>query len=62
MILLLPTNNIEEIITHTVVSGDSLWSISKTYNTTIDLIKSLNNLTTDLLNVGQELKVKRNTK
>lgn len=62
MILLLPTNNIEEIFTHTVVSGDSLWSISKTYNTTIDLIKSLNNLTTDLLNVGQELKVKRNTK
>ena len=62
MILLLPTNNIEEIITHTVVSGDSLWSISKTYNTTIDLIKYLNNLTTDLLNVGQELKVKRNTK
>ena len=62
MILLLPTNNIEEIFTHTVVNGDSLWSISKTYNTTIDLIKSLNNLTTDLLNVGQELKVKRNTK
>ena len=62
MILLLPTSNIEEIFTHTVVNGDSLWSISKTYNTTIDLIKSLNNLTTDLLNVGQELKVKRNTK
>ena len=62
MILLLPTNNIEEIFIHTVVSGESLWSISKTYNTTIDLIKSLNNLTTDLLNVGQELKVKRNTK
>lgn len=63
MSLLLPSiNTIGDMLTHTVVSGDSLWSIANTYNTSIDLIKSMNNLTNDLINVGQELKIQRNTR
>ena len=41
--------------TYKVVSGDSLYSIAKKYNTTVDKIKSLNNLTSNLLNIGDEL-------
>lgn len=46
--------------TYTVKSGDSLWAISRAYNTTVDNIKSLNNLTSDVIRVGQVLKVKEN--
>lgn len=45
-------------LTHTVVAGDTLWSISKKYNVSIDTIKSLNNLTTDMIRIGQILKLK----
>ena len=41
--------------THTVVPGDTLYSIARNYNTTINNIKSLNNLTTDILTVSQQL-------
>lgn len=41
-----------------VKSGDSLWSISQKYNTTVDKIKKDNNLTSDKLNVGQKLTIK----
>lgn len=41
--------------TYTVKSGDSLYSIAKKYNTTIDRLKELNNLTSNLLNIGQIL-------
>lgn len=41
--------------THTVVPGDTLYSIARNYNTTINNIKSLNNLTTDILTIGQQL-------
>ena len=60
--LLIPTTSLSDIIIHKVVSGDSLWSLANKYNTTINSIKKLNNLVSDLLNVGDELQVKRNTK
>lgn len=43
--------------TYTVEKGDSLWSISKKFNTTTDTIKDYNNLTTNLLSIGQQLKI-----
>jgi len=43
---------------HTVVSGDTLYSLSRRYNTTVDKIKQLNNLTSDKLAIGQRLRVR----
>ena len=44
-------------ITYTVVNGDTLYSIAKRYNTTVDEIKSLNNLTSNILKVGEVLRI-----
>ncbi len=41
--------------TYKVVSGDTLWSIAKKFNTTVNEIKRLNNLSTNLLKVGTDL-------
>ena len=41
--------------TYTVQRGDSLYTISRKFNTTVDNIKRKNNLTSNLLNVGQIL-------
>lgn len=38
-----------------VKKGDSLWSISKMFNTTIDAIKQANNLTSNMINANQRL-------
>ena len=38
-----------------VKSGDNLWNIAKKYNTTVQDIKTINNLKTDILKVGQKL-------
>ncbi|MEI6122373.1 MAG: LysM peptidoglycan-binding domain-containing protein [Bacteroidota bacterium] len=38
-----------------VASGDSLWSIARKYNTTVDKIKQLNKLKTEKLSIGQTL-------
>ncbi|MFL2859123.1 MAG: L,D-transpeptidase family protein [Pontiellaceae bacterium] len=38
-----------------VQSGDALWKIAKKYNTTIALIKTLNNRKTDTIRVGERL-------
>ena len=44
-------------ITYTVKSGDSLYKIANQFNTTVDAIKSLNNLTSNNLSIGQSLKI-----
>ncbi len=44
--------------TYIVQSGDSLYKIAQKFNTTVDKLKQLNNLTSNLLNIGQILIVK----
>lgn len=52
----IPTNT-ENVQTYSVKSGDNLYSIARRFNRTADELKRLNNLTTNLLSVGQVLKV-----
>ena len=42
---------------YTVKSGDSLYSIAKKFNTTVDSIKKKNNLTSNALSIGQKLNI-----
>ena len=46
-------------ITYQVVKGDSLYSIARKYNTTVNEIKKLNNLSSNLLSIGAVLKIPR---
>lgn len=43
--------------TYVVKSGDTLWGISKSYGMSINSLKSLNGLNTDVIYSGQKLKV-----
>lgn len=47
----------EETNVYVVKSGDSLWSIARMFNSTVDEIKSLNGLKSNVLRVGQRLVV-----
>ncbi|MBE6150752.1 MAG: LysM peptidoglycan-binding domain-containing protein [Firmicutes bacterium] len=53
------TTNNNNYINYIVVSGDSLYAIARKYNTTVDEIKRLNNLTSNNLSIGQNLKIPR---
>lgn len=59
--LIIPQQNITSDNTYTVKSGDSLYKIATQYNTTVDNLKSLNNLTSNILSIGQVLKVPTST-
>jgi LysM repeat protein len=48
---------IDPVKTYTVKKGDSLYSVAKKFNTTVDSIKKKNNLTSNLLNIGTVLKI-----
>ena len=52
----LPSSN-ENFIIYTVKSGDSLYSIARNYGITINVLKDVNNLTSDTLSNGQVLKI-----
>lgn len=47
-------------VTHTVVAGDTLYSLARTYSTTVEAIKALNHMDSPnmLIQVGQVLTVK----
>ncbi len=59
-VLRIPYKQASSYIEYTVRPGDSLWLIAQRYQTTVSAIKSLNGLTSDLLNIGQVLKVPGN--
>lgn len=44
-------------IEYTVQAGDTLWAIARRYGTTVDVLKSYNGLTSDMLRIGQVLKI-----
>lgn len=53
-VLKIPSNSNNKV-TYTVKKGDTLYSIARTYNTDVDTIKSLNNLSGNTLSIGQTL-------
>ncbi|MBU1291813.1 LysM peptidoglycan-binding domain-containing protein, partial [bacterium] len=53
-------DNNDESIAHKVTKGDTLWSISKQYNISLELILALNNIKDkDTLSIGQIIKIPR---
>lgn len=61
-ILKLPTLAGEEVSDneYVVQKGDTLYSIARKYNITVDEIKRLNNLSSNNLSIGQVLKISKN--
>jgi peptidoglycan DL-endopeptidase LytE len=55
--LLAPHSHEQAVATYTVQKGDTLYLISVRYKLSVAQLKSLNNLTTDTIYVGQVLKV-----
>lgn len=56
-VLKIPSDQNMPYIEYTVRPGDTLWILSRRYETTVDAIKRLNGLTSDLLNIGQVLRI-----
>lgn len=48
-------------INHTVIKGDNLYSIARKYNTTVQELMNINNLKSNLLSIGQVIKVPKTT-
>lgn len=53
--LKIPNNNTAPSNVYTVKKGDTLWSIARENNLSVDELKRINNLTNNLLSVGQKL-------
>ena len=50
-------NILDDYIVYTVKVGDNLYSIAKRYGVSVDDIVTLNNLSSNLLSIGQQLKI-----
>ena len=60
--LKVPTKEInEDFEIYTVVKGDSLWLISQKYNVSVDDLIEINNLETVNLQIGDKLKIPKNS-
>lgn len=57
----LPYNQTTNNNVYTVIAGDTLWNIAKKFNTSVNEIKNLNNLTTNLLTIGQQITIPDNS-
>lgn len=55
--LLLVGQKLQVPIMYQVMAGDTLWKLSQSFNSSISLIKTVNGLTTDVIYVGQKLKI-----
>ncbi|WP_314209431.1 LysM peptidoglycan-binding domain-containing protein [Vagococcus salmoninarum] len=52
-----PSGSSSSATFHTVVRGDTLYSLSRRYGSTVNQIKTWNNLTSDTIVIGQRLRV-----
>ncbi|MBR1417244.1 MAG: LysM peptidoglycan-binding domain-containing protein [Bacilli bacterium] len=52
--------NTTPTITYIVKKGDSLYKIASNYNTSVDNIKKINNLSSNNLSIGQQIKIPTN--
>ena len=53
--LIIPTSKVDKNQTYIVQRGDSLYSIANKFNTTVENLKEINNLKSNLLQIGQKL-------
>lgn len=51
------THTVTSATTHYVEEGENLYRIAQHYNTNVDALKSVNNLTNDNINIGQSLTI-----
>lgn len=52
-----PAVSTKATVSYTVKAGDTLYAIAKTFGTTVADLKSINGLTSDLIQIGQQLKI-----
>ena len=48
-----------EVMTHTVEKGETLYAISRKYEISVDELKRLNNLSDNIISIGQVLNIRR---
>lgn len=56
-----PDNNENETITYVVKKGDSLYAIANKYGMTVNELKDINNLKSNIISIGQVLKINKDT-
>lgn len=60
-LLKIPSSSLDEVNTYIVKAGDTLYKIAGINNTSVDELKSLNNLTSDILSIGQVIIIPKDT-